>query len=61
MTEPVLVWVVDDDEAIRFVLTRALGRAGYVTESFGSVTAVTDALDPLPSIGHHYGYTLTGC
>ncbi|HEY5776414.1 MAG TPA: nitrogen regulation protein NR(I), partial [Xanthomonadales bacterium] len=45
MTEPVLVWVVDDDEAIRFVLARALNRAGYVTECFGSVTAVTGALD----------------
>ena len=31
MTEPVQVWIVDDDEAIRFVLTRALNRAGYVT------------------------------
>jgi len=45
MTEPVLVWVVDDDEAIRFVLERALGRAGYKTESFGSVGAVSAALD----------------
>ena len=45
MTEPVLVWVVDDDEAIRFVLERALGRAGYQTESFGSVAAVSKALD----------------
>jgi two-component system nitrogen regulation response regulator GlnG len=45
MTEPVPVWVVDDDEAIRFVLTRALNRAGYMTESFGSVAAVTAALD----------------
>ncbi len=45
MTEPVLVWVVDDDQAIRFVLERALGRAGYQTESFGSVEAVTTALD----------------
>ena len=45
MTEPVLVWVVDDDEAIRFVLERALGRAGYTTESFGSVDAVITALD----------------
>jgi len=42
--EPVLVWVVDDDEAIRFVLERALGRAGYKTESFGSVAAVIAAL-----------------
>ncbi len=45
MTEPVLVWVVDDDEAIRFVLERALSRAGYTTESFGSVDAVITALD----------------
>ena len=45
MTDPVLVWVVDDDEAIRFVLERALGRAGYKTESFESVAAVTAALD----------------
>ena len=44
-TDPVLVWVVDDDEAIRFVLERALGRAGYKTESFESVTAVSAALD----------------
>ncbi len=45
MTEPVLVWVVDDDEAIRFVLERALGRAGYQTESFETVSAVSTALD----------------
>ncbi|MGB7450489.1 MAG: nitrogen regulation protein NR(I), partial [Lysobacterales bacterium] len=45
MTEPVLVWVVDDDEAIRFVLSRALRRAGYVTESFDTVAAVVAALD----------------
>jgi len=45
MTEAVTVWVVDDDEAIRFVLERALGRAGYQTESFGSVGAVSSALD----------------
>ncbi len=45
MTEPVLVWVIDDDEAIRFVLERALGRAGYKTASFETVTAVYTALD----------------
>lgn len=45
MTEAVTVWVVDDDEAIRFVLERALGRAGYQTESFASVGAVRLALD----------------
>ncbi len=45
MTEPVVVWVVDDDEAIRFVLERALGRAGYKTQSFDSVTAILAALE----------------
>ena len=45
MTESVLVWVVDDDEAIRIVLTRALKRAGYETENFDSVASVTQALD----------------
>ncbi len=45
MPKPILVWVVDDDEAIRFVLERALGRAGYETESFARVSAVTAALD----------------
>jgi len=51
MTEQVLVWVVDDDEAIRFVLERALGRAGYKTQSFGSVTTVSAALnDSQPAV-----------
>ena len=45
MVEQVLIWVVDDDEAIRFVLERALGRAGYKTQSFDNVQAVTTALD----------------
>jgi two-component system nitrogen regulation response regulator GlnG len=45
MTEQIRVWVVDDDEAIRFVLERALGRAGYQTDSFESVAAVSDALE----------------
>lgn len=45
MTEKVLVWVVDDDEAIRFVLERALSRAGYATKTFGSVSDIVLALD----------------
>ena len=45
MTEQILVWVVDDDEAIRFVLERSLGRAGYRTRSFADVTSVCAALD----------------
>jgi len=49
MTEPtgtraVSVWIVDDDEAIRFVLERALSRAGYQTRSFGTVAGISEAL-----------------
>lgn len=45
------VWVVDDDEAIRFVLERSLGRAGYQTRCFSSVAAVSKALETgLPAV-----------
>jgi len=43
-TRTVSVWIVDDDEAIRFVLERALSRAGYQTRSFNTVTAIGEAL-----------------
>lgn len=36
--------MVDDDEAIRFVLERALSRAGFLVETFSSVGAVLQAL-----------------
>jgi two-component system nitrogen regulation response regulator GlnG len=39
------IWVVDDDEAIRFVLNRALQRKGYGVKCFESVQAVRDALE----------------
>ncbi len=39
------IWVVDDDEAIRFVLKRALERKGYNVRCFESVRAVVDALE----------------
>jgi two-component system nitrogen regulation response regulator GlnG len=45
MNDKVLVWIVDDDEAIRFVLERSLGKAGYSVELFGSVSAVKQALE----------------
>ena len=38
------IWVVDDDEAIRFVLKRALQRKGFSVQCFDSVLAVRDAL-----------------
>ena len=38
------VWVVDDDRAVRFVLSTALRDAGYRVESFDSAAAALDAL-----------------
>jgi len=39
------IWVVDDDEAIRFVLKRALQRKGYGVRCFESVAAIREALE----------------
>jgi two-component system nitrogen regulation response regulator GlnG len=39
------IWVVDDDEAIRFVLQRALRRKGYAVQCFESVRSVLEALE----------------
>lgn len=38
------VWIVDDDQAIRWVLEKALGRAGISTRSFSSAADVSAAL-----------------
>jgi len=39
------IWVVDDDEAIRFVLKRALQRKGYEIRCFESVGSIRHALE----------------
>jgi two-component system nitrogen regulation response regulator GlnG len=38
------IWIVDDDETIRFVLERALRRGGYAPRCFEAVGAVEEAL-----------------
>ena len=38
------VWIVDDDQAIRWVLEKALARAGVPTRSFSQAADVLDAL-----------------
>ncbi|AUL19818.1 nitrogen regulation protein NR(I) [Bordetella holmesii] len=38
------VWIVDDDQAIRWVLEKALARAGIATRSFSQAADVLDAL-----------------
>jgi len=45
MNQLARIWVVDDDEAIRFVLQRALRKSGFAVECFESVTAVHKALE----------------
>ena len=39
------IWVVDDDEAIRYVLQRALRKSGFDVACFDSVGAVNKALE----------------
>lgn len=39
------VWIVDDDSSIRWVLERALSRAGYGTESFECADDVLERID----------------
>ena len=38
------VWVIDDDQSIRWVLERALGRAGFTVEGFDDGTSVHSRL-----------------
>ena len=42
--EAARVWVVDDDRAVRFVLSEALREAGYRVQAFDSAAAALDAL-----------------
>jgi two-component system nitrogen regulation response regulator GlnG len=44
MTTPQTVWVVDDDESIRWVLEKALSRAGVTVRSFAGSAELLDAL-----------------
>ena len=45
MNQQARIWVVDDDEAIRFVLQRALSKSGFAVECYESVAAVHKALE----------------
>ena len=44
MSDPATIWVVDDDETIRFVLDRALSRRGFRVRQFEAVGEVREAL-----------------
>ncbi|MEY4975609.1 MAG: nitrogen regulation protein [Pseudomonadota bacterium] len=45
------IWIVDDDQSIRFVLEKALAREGLVTRSFTNPRDVLRALDEAPAAG----------
>lgn len=45
MSDLAEIWVVDDDDAIRFVLKRALQRKGYGVRCFESVRSIREALE----------------
>ena len=44
MTKPDQVWIVDDDRSIRWVLEKALQKAGIQTRSFSSANSLLEAL-----------------
>ena len=44
MTEPVRLWVVDDDHAVRYVLATALRDAGYAVDAFSNAAEALHAL-----------------
>ncbi len=48
MTEPVRVWIVDDDRSVRFVLAAALGEAGFRVSAFADAAEVLAALADQP-------------
>ena len=47
MAEPIQVWVVDDDRAVRFVLAAALREAGFAVSAFANAGEALDALQRL--------------
>jgi len=44
MTKTDMVWVIDDDQSIRWVLEKAFQKAGMLVKSFDAATTVLDAL-----------------
>ncbi len=44
MSQHARAWVTDDDDSIRFVLERALSRAGYEVATYATVAELNDAL-----------------
>ncbi len=45
MARPDIVWVIDDDRSIRWVLEKAMEQAGMTVKVFDSATEISDLLD----------------
>ena len=45
MARPDFVWIIDDDQSIRWVLQKALEQAGYSVRAFDSANGIGDLLD----------------
>src|SRR5205814_8585388 len=45
MTKQDIVWVIDDDQSIRWVLQKALEQAGFFVKSFDSANEMDELLD----------------
>ncbi len=45
MTKPDVVWIIDDDKSIRWVVEKALQKAGIITRSFSSGHDLLNALE----------------
>ena len=45
MAKPLHVWVVDDDQSVRWVLEKALRQAGMETRSFERAEHLLDAIE----------------
>ena len=45
MARPHIVWVIDDDRSIRWVLEKALEKAGYTVKTFDSANEIAELLE----------------
>ena len=60
MAKKAKIWVVDDDDSIRWVLDKALSKAGFNTEIFNSADDALEHLGQQPAGCHHFRYSHAG-